>query len=107
MGLVWFDLVEYKVLTFYYVWNWSKSLVWWVGGGGSGVVFFYYNTTLVRFFIERFFEIFISNLGLVWFDSLVYQISTFYYVCNWSKSLVWCVALKATLVFIFGPRLGI
>ena len=29
LDLVWFDLVS----TFYYVWIWSKSLVWWVGGG--------------------------------------------------------------------------
>ena len=38
------------------------------------------------------------------FDLVVYQVSTFYYVWNWSKSLLWWV-LKATLVFIFGPNL--
>ena len=34
-----FDLVVYQVANFYYIWNWSKSLVWWVvvGGGGDGV----------------------------------------------------------------------
>ena len=41
LGLVWFDLVVYQIPTFYYVGNWSKSLVWWwwwvvVGGGGGG-----------------------------------------------------------------------
>ena len=50
-----------------------------------------------------------SNLGSVWFDLVVYQVSTFYYVWNWSKSLLWwvVVVLKATLVFIFGPNLRI
>ena len=32
LNSVWFDLVVYQVSTFYYVWNWSKSLWWWVGG---------------------------------------------------------------------------
>ena len=63
-------------------------------------------------FFEIFFEIFLrdffsSNLGSLWFDLVVYQVSNFYYVWNWSKSLVWWVVLKATLVFIFGPRLGL
>ena len=46
-------------------------------------------------------------MGSVWFDLVVYQVSTFYYVWNWSKSLVWwvVVVLKATLLFIFGPNL--
>ena len=30
------NLVLYQVSTFYYVLNWSKSLLWWVGGGGGG-----------------------------------------------------------------------
>ena len=32
LGSVWIDLAVYQVSTFYYIWNWSKSLVWWVGG---------------------------------------------------------------------------
>ena len=49
-------------------------------------------------------------MGSVWFDLVVYQVSTFYYAWNWSKSLVWWWVgggwwLKATLVFIFGPNL--
>ena len=31
---VWFDLVIYQVSTFYYVWSWTKSLLWWWVGGG-------------------------------------------------------------------------
>ena len=38
----------------------------------------------MRDFLRDFFS---SNLGLVWFDLVVYQVSTFYYVWNWSKSL--------------------
>ena len=46
------------------------------------------------------------NLGLLWFDLVVYKVSAFYYVWNWSKSLVWWVVVfKATFVFIFGPSL--
>ena len=42
----------------------------------------------LRFFLSFFWEIFYSsNLGLLWFDLVVYQVSTFYYVWNWSKSL--------------------
>ena len=29
LGLVWVDLVVYQVSTFYYVWNWSSSLLVW------------------------------------------------------------------------------
>ena len=41
------------------------------------------------------------------FDLVVYQVSTFDYVLNWSKSLVlwWWVVSKATIVFISGPNL--
>ena len=46
------------------------------------------------------------NFGLVWFDLVVYQVSTFYYVWIWSKSLLWCGGwMKANSVFIFGPNL--
>ena len=30
-----------------------------------------------------------SNFGLVWFDLVVYQVSTFYYIWTLSKSFVW------------------
>ena len=36
-------------------------------------------------------------------DAIVFSLKTVCYGWNWSKSLVWWVALKATLVFIFGP----
>ena len=58
--------------------------------------------------MDRFFS---SNLDSVWFDLVVYQVSTFYYVWTWSKSLLWWVGggwwwwMKATLVFIFVPNL--
>ena len=53
-------------------------------------------------FLERFFS---SNLGLVWFDLDVYQVSTFNYVCNWSKSLLWWVVqtFRLGLCFDLGP----
>ena len=44
-------------------------------------------------------------MGLVWFDLIVYKVSTFYYVWNWSKKLLWWWVLTATLVFVFGPKL--
>ena len=56
------------------------------------------------FFKDCLRDFFSTNLGLVWFDLVVYQVSTFYYAMNWSKSLVWRWVLKATLVFIFGPK---
>ena len=62
-------------------------------------------------FSLKLFEIFFFKFGfgLVWFDLVVYQVSTFYYVWNGSKSLVWWWWLggwiKATLVFICGPNL--
>ena len=30
------DLVGYQFSTFYYVWKWSKGLLWWVVGGVGG-----------------------------------------------------------------------
>ena len=35
----------------------------------------------------------LSHLALVWVDLVVYQVSTFYYVWNWSKSLWWVVVV--------------
>ena len=69
--------------------------------------------TFLKIFLRDFFERFLkdffsSSLSSVWFDLFLYQVSTFYYVWNWSKSLLlWyvVVVLKATLVFIFGPNL--
>jgi len=43
--------------------------------------------------LRDFYEIFSLNLCLVWFDLVVYQVSTFYYIRNWSKSLVWWVVV--------------
>ena len=79
LGLVWFDLVVY------YAWNWSKSFAQPL----TEIDVLINKKNIERFSLRDFVEIFILNLGLVWFDLVVYQISTFYYVWNWSKSLVW------------------
>ena len=56
-------------------------------------------------------DFFSSNLGLVWFDLVVYQVSTFYYVWNWSKSLWWwvvvvvVVGVESNFSVTFGPNL--
>ena len=40
----------------------------------------------IKYFVQVCF--FLSpNVDLVWFDLVVYQVSTFYYVWNWSKRL--------------------
>ena len=62
-------------------------------------------------FFVTFFEIYSpSSLDFVWFDLVVYQVSTFFYLWNWSKVYCgggggWVVVLNATLVFTFGPNL--
>ena len=47
-------------------------------------IFFEIFKDLFGDFVERFLS---SNLGFLWFNYVVYQVSTFYYVWNWSKSL--------------------